>query len=107
MALVSGELTFLKFADKRTELNLFEQQLGIITTKGCRYLVCTEVPVHVSAIEFSEFIAPLTKEIKHIRVLKGNHKEVYVIVMKLESAKAAQDFVAHFQNLPFNSIEPE
>jgi hypothetical protein len=79
--LVSGEITYLPLTD-----NLEVEELQQMDSK---YLCCANVPIHISISEFSDFISPdgssFTKNIVHLRVLKGPDQGSYIIVIKMAS----------------------
>ena len=79
--------------------------------KGSKYLCCPNVPIHMSVIEFCEFISPegstFTKDISHIRVLKGPDQKSYIIAIKMETKTSAIEFISHYHNKQFSYFEPD
>ena len=108
VSLIDGELLILPFSNKQTHQNDFEIEVQNLETMGSRYLCCPNVPVHISIIEFSDFISPVfTKQIQHLRVLQGQDQDSYIIVIKLVSTASAIEFVDHYHCKAYNDIEPE
>lgn len=109
--LINGELTIEPFSDFQKNYNAFEWELQSFRQQGGRYLCCYNVPVHVSAIEFGEFISPkkseFTREILHLRVLKGTGKETYIMLIKMTSNESAMAFINRYHCKPFSDIDPE
>ena len=103
--LVNGEITYLPFTDKSQE------ELDYHDLHGSKYLCCPNVPIHMPVIEFCEFISPagsvFTKDISHIRVLKGPDQNSYIIALKMETKSSAKEFVAHYHNKQFSFFEPD
>jgi hypothetical protein len=105
--LVNGEITYLPFSDKSS----LSKELEYHELQGSKYLCCPNVPIHMSVIEFCEFISPegsvFTKDISHIRVLKGPDQNSYIIALKMQTKTSAIEFVSHFHNKQFSFFEPD
>ena len=78
--LVNGEITILPFTTES-----FEEELSYFELAGSKYLCCPNVPIHMSVIEFSEFLTSggCSDQLSHIRVLKGPDQNSYIIVLKM------------------------
>ncbi|RWS28418.1 brca1-associated protein-like protein [Leptotrombidium deliense] len=65
------------------------------------------VPTSMTTHDLLQFTAPLNQDIEHIRIIRDNKPNQYMVLIKFRNQKGADEFYNNFNGVPFNSIEPE
>ena len=67
------------------------------------------VPTYFTATDLLGFIGEknVSKNISHLRILKSNKPNRFLVLIKFRDVMKAAEFQYHFNGKPFNSMEPE
>ncbi|RWS16405.1 brca1-associated protein-like protein [Dinothrombium tinctorium] len=68
-------------------------------------LLC--VPTSMTTHDLIQFTAPMSQDIEHLRIIRDNKPNQYMVLIKFRNQKSADEFYNNFNGVAFNSIEPE
>ena len=71
-------------------------------------MVCIlSVPAAMTIHDVLQFTAAVNSDIKHIRIIRDNKPNQYMVLIKFSNQRSADEFYNAYNGIPFNSIEPE
>jgi BRCA1-associated protein len=71
-------------------------------------MVCIlSVPAAMTIHDVLQFTAPVNQDIKHIRIIRDNKPNQYMVLIKFCNQRSADEFYNTYNGIRFNSIEPE
>lgn len=71
-------------------------------------MVCIlSVPAAMTIHDVLQFTAPVNQDIKHIRIIRDNKPNQYMVLIKFCNQRSADEFYVTYNGIRFNSIEPE
>ncbi|CAG2162310.1 unnamed protein product [Oppiella nova] len=71
-------------------------------------MVCIlSVPAAMTIHDVLQFTAAVNQDIKHIRIIRDNKPNQYMVLIKFSNQRSADEFYKAFNGIPFNSIEPD
>uniref|UniRef100_A0A183BMQ8 RING-type domain-containing protein n=1 Tax=Globodera pallida TaxID=36090 RepID=A0A183BMQ8_GLOPA len=73
----------------------------------CAMLCMVDVPAFFTCRELVNFVRPVAPEIALMKVIRDDAANKYMVAIKFKSAAAALSFHKQYNDIEFNSIEPE
>ena len=71
-------------------------------------MICIlSVPNSMTIHDLLQFTSPVNENIEHIRVIRDNRPNIYMALIKFRNQKSSDEFYNNFNEISFNSIEPE
>uniref|UniRef100_A0A914I5K7 BRCA1-associated protein n=1 Tax=Globodera rostochiensis TaxID=31243 RepID=A0A914I5K7_GLORO len=75
--------------------------------KDCAMLCMVDVPAFFTCRELTNFVRPVAPEIALMKIIRDDAANKYMVAIKFKSAAAALSFHKQYNDIEFNSIEPE
>ncbi|KAL3123419.1 hypothetical protein niasHT_004591 [Heterodera trifolii] len=76
-------------------------------TGDCAMLCMVDVPAFFTCRELVNFVRPMAAEIALMKIIRDDTPNKYMATIKFKSAAAALSFHGQYNDIEFNSIEPE
>ncbi len=97
---------------ERTEgvIHLYkENQMTSLAEGGCRSeMICMlAVPATMTSAYLLQFVAPVEPWLENIKIIRDGAPNQYMVLLKFKSQKHAADFYNTFNNVAYNSFEPD
>lgn len=71
-------------------------------------LVCIlSVPASMTIHDLLQFTAPVNQDIQHIRIIRDNKPNQYMVLIKFCNQRSADEFYSTYNGIRFNSIEQD
>ena len=124
--LVSGSVASIQSMASLNQIQFYSGNHLVEVTKGILHLykenkltplgeeaersemVCIlSVPAAMTIHDVLQFTAAVNSDIKHIRIIRDNKPNQYMVLIKFSNQRSADEFYNAYNGIPFNSIEPE